>query len=518
MCARKVDGMAEVRQNGIGAAIESYLEEEWETVVQDIETLVSVPSTKDAVHAAEGAPFGPAIREALDAALGIAERMGLRTADDDGYLGYADLPANVTGTGRDSEDASCVSDSAPARQIGIIGHVDVVPAGDGWTVPPFSVTRREGYLLGRGVLDDKGPTVVALHAVNCLQKTGIARPYDVRVMFGVDEESGMKDVPHYLASHEPPAFLFTPDADFPVGYGEKGGYDGAVESAPIAAGDIVSIEGGMATNAVPSSAVAVVRAGLEQFDGALAVAAAAADDTPGDGEENGPQAGIRVSGAGDGLVRVEALGVGGHAAFPEGTRNAVGMLAHCLLDAGVGAPEERAFLELACRITDDFTGAGIGLAAQDEPFGSLTIIGGVVSRADGRLRLSVDCRFPTTVTPEGIEARLSSEAEAIGGRFLTNLVKPVFLVDPDSPVVRAIADVYAEVAHDSEHRPFTMGGGTYARMFPQAVSFGPNCPWEEHPDWAGEEHMADESVSEAVLKQAFEVYVRALAKLMELDF
>ena len=194
--------------------------------------------------------------------------------------------------------------------------------------------------------------------VNCLQKTGIARPYDVRVMFGVDEESGMKDVPHYLASHEPPAFLFTPDADFPVGYGEKGGYDGAVESAPIAAGDIVSIEGGMATNAVPSSAVAVVRAGLEQFDGALAVAAAAADDTPGDGEENGPQAGIRVSGAGDGLVRVEALGVGGHAAFPEGTRNAVGMLAHCLLDAGVGAPEERAFLGAGVPDNGRFHGCG----------------------------------------------------------------------------------------------------------------------------------------------------------------
>ncbi|MBQ9001726.1 MAG: M20/M25/M40 family metallo-hydrolase, partial [Eggerthellaceae bacterium] len=207
--------------------IESYIDAHWDEVVADIDELVRVESVEDLEAATEGAPYGPGPREALTRALGIARRMGLRVHDCEGHVGYADLPGR-------SE-----------TQIGIIGHVDVVPAGTGWNYPAHEVTRKDGYLIGRGVLDDKGPLVVALHAVKFWRDRAAAAgeqlPYTVRVLFGANEETNMKDVDYYRAHHDDPAFLFTPDSQFPGGYGESGICSGTLKSAPIEGGDIIEL-------------------------------------------------------------------------------------------------------------------------------------------------------------------------------------------------------------------------------------------------------------------------------------
>ena len=146
--------------------------------------------------------------------------MGFEVHDDAGHVGYADLAG------------------ASEEQLGIIGHIDVVPAGPGWHFEPYQVTRKDGYLLGRGVIDDKGPSVVALHAMNLwrrMQLDGQAPqlPYTLRFIFGVNEETRMDDVHYYRAHHADPAFLFTPDAEFPVCYGEKGIYHSLMTSADV---------------------------------------------------------------------------------------------------------------------------------------------------------------------------------------------------------------------------------------------------------------------------------------------
>ncbi|MEW6857818.1 M20/M25/M40 family metallo-hydrolase [Streptococcus iniae] len=45
--------------------------------------------------------------------------------------------------------------------FGVMGHLDVVPVGDGWESDPFTPTYRDGKLFARGALDDKGPLVAA---------------------------------------------------------------------------------------------------------------------------------------------------------------------------------------------------------------------------------------------------------------------------------------------------------------------------------------------------------------------
>ena len=270
--------------------IDAYLEENWETMVEDIETLVRIPSFEESDKATEGAPFGPGPKEALEAALEMASDMGFKTHDAEGYIGFADFPGK--------------SDT----QLGIIGHMDVVPAGPGWNFEPYAVTRKEGYLVGRGTLDDKGPSVVALHAMKFwkdLQDAGEAPqfPYTVRFLFGANEESGMADVAYYHKHYDDPAFLFTPDAEFPVCYGEKGGYDGELISKPIADRIVLEFTGGAATNAVPGIAEAVVKAD--------------AADLPNTDR-------ITVAADGEGRAKITAAGKGAHASMPDGGVNAIG--------------------------------------------------------------------------------------------------------------------------------------------------------------------------------------------------
>lgn len=196
--------------NQVEQSVTEYVDEVWEDVVADIEQLVSYPSVAVAADAEPGAPFGRPVRDALDCALGIAQKLGYQTSDDEGFVGIADIP------GRGD------------KQLATICHVDVVPAGPGWNTDPFAMERREGWLLGRGVIDDKGPAVLSLYAGAYLLKHGIVPRYTFRALLGCDEEVGMSDVHHYLENHADPDFLFTPDAEFPVCNAEKGQFGGDI--------------------------------------------------------------------------------------------------------------------------------------------------------------------------------------------------------------------------------------------------------------------------------------------------
>ena len=461
--------------------IDAYLDERWEQVVADIDSLVRIPSTEDLAAAQPGAPFGPGPRAALDAALALAAREGLAAHNCEGYIGYADLPGD-----------------SPA-QIGIIGHVDVVPEGPGWTFEPFRVQRNDGYLVGRGVADDKGPLVIALHAVAFwrakLAREGRTFPYTIRLLFGANEETNMGDVDYYRAHFADPAFLFTPDAEFPVGYGEAGICHGVLRSAPIEGGNLVAFEAGVAPNAVPGTARAVVRA----------------DATALPGMKN-----ITVTCDNDNTAIIEAQGRSAHASTPELGDNALARLVDYLLSSDVCTYREQQFLKLQRAILRTTDGSGVGVEARDDHFGALTLVGTMVDFADGVIEQTVDCRYPTTTTSAQVAAAITQLAGLIDATFEIQHDKEPFLMQPDSPAVRALLSAYNEATGENAE-PFTMKGGTYARMFTTGVSFGPDKPWEEKPAWVGAMHAADEAISEALLKQAFSIYVRTIANLMELD-
>lgn len=473
-----------------------YLDDQWPRILADLEALVGIDSHEDKSQACEGAPFGPGPRAALDEATKLMAAYGFEMNDCEGYCGFFDIPGE--------------SD----KQLGIIGHVDVVPAGDGWTRDPFALTRENGCLFGRGTTDDKGPFLMAIHALRFWHdryaREGRRFPVNVRVIFGCSEETGMADADYYLDHYAAPDFLFTPDADFPLCYGEKGQFQVRITSKSLAGGLIASFKGGTAVNGVPSSAEALVRCPASSLPAAERIAI---DD------EWDPSLvdGDLCSNYG-GLARVIATGVAAHAAMPEGSVNAIDVLATYLLEQGLCDADERAWLEFVRLVTSSTDGSGLGIACSDEDFGPLTCVGGVANTLQDCFTQTIDVRFPTTTNLQTLHDALAPLAAKVGASIeVINEVEPL-LVAPTSPQIGALRDAYEQVTGEKA-RLFTMGGGTYAHHFPVAVSFGAmNEDRYPVPAGVGGMHAANEGVLEECLREALVIYIVALGNLFDLEW
>ncbi|MEG0273495.1 MAG: Sapep family Mn(2+)-dependent dipeptidase [Longicatena sp.] len=173
-----------------------------EEMIQGILEVVKIDSVKS--EPCVDAPFGKGIKEALDKALEISQRLGFETENVDNYVGYAKYG--------ESED-----------YVGVMGHLDVVEVGVGWTHPPFSgYTDEHGRIYSRGILDNKGPIMSCLYALYALKRLQLPLSKQIRIMFGTDEESGFEDLTYYLKKEKPPIMGWTPDCKYPVVYGERG--------------------------------------------------------------------------------------------------------------------------------------------------------------------------------------------------------------------------------------------------------------------------------------------------------
>jgi succinyl-diaminopimelate desuccinylase len=458
--------------------IKAYVDGVWEDVVAGIARLVAIDSVEQPELAREGAPWGPGVAAGLDEALAMCAELGLETTNLDGYIGWGDLP------GEDDQT------------LATIAHVDIVPAATGWDTDPFEVVRRDGYLLGRGVADDKGPLVLSMYAAKYFVDKGVKPRHTLRVIVGANEETGMADVAHYLAAKGEPDFLFTPDATFPVSCGEKGVWRAKLVSDDTFGEEILELEAGIAANAIPATAHALVLTDFDTLDQAD---------------------GIELFDLGGGIVRIEATGVGGHASMPEGTDSALGKLIKYLLREGIFGEDEYGPLSFLADVHAAYDGSVVGIAAVDDVFDPLTVVNGVARTVDGHLEAWLDCRYPKSTTGEKIQASLEPQLAEHGLRLSeVNDVVP-FFISPDSAEIQTLLATYND--HTGEQaEAFTMGGGTYARHFKRAASFGPEAQEDpDKPEWVGCMHGGNEGVSEAQLKMALAIYIDAIGRLMGID-
>ena len=456
----------QLRQN-----IDRFVAEHEAAVFRDIARLVAINSVEG--EPLPGKPFGEGPARALAEGLKIAQELGLDAVNCDNYIGYAQI-----GEGED--------------YLATITHLDVVPVGEGWKEDPFTMREREGWIIGRGVMDDKGPSVLCLYALKYLKDQKIPLRWPVRALLGANEETGMGDVEYYLANYKAPLFCFSPDANFPLCNGEKGIYHGrAVASARSE--NIVNFRGGFAANAIPDKAEAWVKAKSLASAGRVT-----AEKLP------------------DGLWHLTATGVGGHASMPAGTVNAIGVLIDYLLERGVCAAGEEAFLRFMAKIHAASDGSACGIAASDGLFEPLTVVCGVIGMEDGRLYQTIDSRYPTNTSGEQIAAGIRAKAGDLAEVVVKHDAAP-FYMPLDNPAIRACIDAYNAVTGENAE-PFTIGGGTYARDFPNAVSFGPEHPERAVPDFVGPIHGADEGACLDWLLEALKVYILALIELEKLEF
>ncbi|MBQ7816546.1 MAG: Sapep family Mn(2+)-dependent dipeptidase [Oscillospiraceae bacterium] len=448
-------------------------------IVQDIKDICAIKSLLG--PAEPNAPFGKANRECLDLALAMSRRLGLDAVDCEGYMGYAEVKGEKE------------------EYIASIAHLDVVPEGNGWKADPFVVRETEdGWLIGRGVCDDKGPAVLTMYMLKFFKDNYETLPYTLRALFGCEEETGMRDLTYYLKNYPAPVFAFTPDANFPVCCGEKGQASGDLISAKIENGNVIDFTAGVASNVIPDRASITVKTNGKTLP--------AAD-------------GIEITVDGD-AATLKAFGIGGHAAMPEGTKNAIGMLVNYCLDNELISEEEKTYFSFLKDLNSSDYGEGVGIASDDGIFEPLTCIGGMMKIEDGCFVQNFNCRYPTSITGEEIAKILGDRLAAIGGTIANiNTVAP-FYVDKNSAPIQALLTAYNDATGKNEEA-YTIGGGTYARHFPAAAAFGVEpCASETDyfPDFIGPVHGAEEGYDIKGFMKALEIIIMATAKLMEIEF
>jgi len=444
--------------------IDSYKED----FAAKLASWIQVPSVKD--EAAEGAPFGKEVRRMYDLALADCEAEGFVTRGFDGYALDATLPGA-------SEEA-----------IAVLGHLDVVPAGDGWQVDPFAAVREGDLLIGRGTSDDKGPSLCALYAMRAIKEAGIPLKKSIRLILGCDEESGWEDMAYYAEHVGLPEVGFSPDASFPIINTEKAML-GMTLTAPTAKEglQVLQMFTGERTNVIPGESKALLAGGEEL---AAQVAAYAA--------RTGLPYTAEVTAEG---VWVTAEGIPGHSAYPAGRRNAIGMMLLLLKELGV----QGAFRTLADKVGLESNGASLGCACQDEISGPLTCNMGILHLEDGVIKCTLDMRVPVAADLDQLEAN----AKAALPEFTATRVskKEPHHVPAESELVTALLGAYHEETGLPAH-PQSTGGGTYAKCLKQGVAFGASFPDDE--DLA---HQAGEYVSLTKMMTATKVYANALIRL-----
>ncbi|MEG1060867.1 MAG: Sapep family Mn(2+)-dependent dipeptidase [Oscillospiraceae bacterium] len=459
----------------------AFISENEQNIIKDIKRLIDIKSVKDIP--AQGAPYGAGVRAVQLEAMKLCCELGLEVTDCDGKIAYAHYG---------NKD----------KFIGVIAHMDVVPEGGGWNSDPYCCTERDGYLVGRGVLDDKGPFVVAAYAIRYLIENKIKLNYGIRLIMGLDEETGMSDIEYYKENCALPIFTFTPDADFPVGHGEKGIYSSDLVSKAISGGNILELCGGVASNVVADYACAVIK---QSEKDKLTDAAKGRNDVK-----------VSVCDAG---VKVEAFGRAAHAGQPHTGINANNILMAFLSGSGSLTSDEKSAAEFIALASGSFDGDQFGIEAEDGLFAPNSIIGGMLSMQDRSLVLNLNSRYNTKLKPEEIEKKIEQTAAKNGFSVANVENSGPFYMSPEHPAVKTMCDIYNEVT-DSHEKPFVMSGGTYARHMDNAVSYGIEFPnqGKEDPEWVGGVHMKNEALKIERAKQACEIFINTFIKLQNIEF
>ncbi len=435
------------------------MEKYFDDIVRETVKLIQFDSSLK--PAEDNYPFGREAGECLEYFLTLAEEMGFETRNYDSYVGEV-----LFGEG---------------EEFAILAHLDVVPAGSGWSYPPFGGVINDepsaGGMLGkkiwgRGAMDDKAPAVACLYALKALKEEGIVPKRKFKLILGCNEEAGWKCIEHYEKVATLPKEGFTPDADFPVIYAEKGILQFTAHF-PIKDAPFTALWGGERVNMVCDNAQAILTRKAAE---ALV-------------RYENPVAGTRLSY--DNTTNIlQCYGKSAHGSQPHKGANALeGLLA---LLSEVNEDCQNAYRWLFAD--------GAGLKVLEDETGVLTMSPNVAAFKNGVLSVGVDIRYPATYAKEEVLEKLN----AWGVEYQIDSFKAPLYNDPNGALIQTLTAAYTAVSGETL-APIAIGGGTYARALQQGCAFGPQLKSQEETI-----HQPNEYVTFDMLRLMSDVYYRAL--------
>ena len=445
--------------------MEKFVNENLENMLSDLKELVSFNSE----NSDDAFPFGENNRKVLDKALELMEDKGFKTKNLDYYCGYGEI-----GEGD--------------KVIGILGHLDIVPAGEGWDSDPFTMTRVGDYVYGRGVSDDKGAVVASMYAMKYLLDTGYKFKKRVRLITGCNEETGSRCIEHYVKECGHIDLGFTPDGDFPGIYAEKGMLHGLICGPKD---KIVEIKGGDAPNIVCKKVKAIL-----------------VDDCINENKlkEYFENHNIKYEFDGNNLT---VYGVAAHASTPDLGVNAINHMMMALEYAGIDDEYVRFFNKF---IGLDVHGEKLGFEAiKDDATNTSINIGVIYINEDNELCATLDMRFPVTRHGKDVLELMKKFKEDNCEFRAGHPVEPLFF-DISSPFIQALDRAYRNVTGDYKSKMEAIGGGTYAKSINNCIAFGCEFIGENNHIHDANERLSIESFKKQVL-----IYIEAIKNLNEVE-
>lgn len=442
-------------------------------ILDDLTALIKINSELTSYDPTrKGAPFGEGIKEALDFMLTLGNKDGFKTLNLDGYAGHIEL-------GEQSD------------YVGMIGHLDVVPAGNDWTYPPYGAEIHDGLMYGRGTEDDKGPTIAAYYAMKILKELDVKLSKRIKMVLGTDEETAWRGVSKYFNQFpQMPVSGFIPDADFPLIYAEKGIARVYVKGV-LSSSDLVYINGGFRDNMVPDFAEAKLKPNKD-YAGKFALFL----------EANNYQGESRRE---DGLDYIKVVGKSAHGSTPEHGINAIDLLFKFLKEEVEGENVVSLINDL---LVDDYLGKKLGVNYKDQEMGDLTINFGVIKTMNDTYQMSLNLRYPHGVDFDDTVKKIADKVAPYFAAVDVDHHQKLLYQDPESDLVKTLMDVYRKNTNDKHAKPITIGGGTFARAMKNTVAFGPH--FLNKPTYI---HQKNEFIDLDDFFKAIVIYTEALYEL-----
>lgn len=497
-------------------------EENFDDFKKTLANLIAIPSV--AKYAEGSAPFGKGVNDALEFTLKMAEKDGFKVKNVDNYGGHIDFPAV-------SKDSEVTSSKGDDTVIAVVGHLDVVPAGDleNWNTDPFKLIEKDGKLYGRGVLDDKGPLLASYFALKALKESGFKPSKTIRIILGCDEETDWMGMTYYMQQVKPKVIAgFSPDADFPAIHAEKGcaqfKLERKVSGFPTSGFHLAEMTGGTVANAVADKTVAC----LKWIDGGKDSEDLSFDASEKKIFEKAKDFSPHISEAHDlskvslvdKFITVEedlekksilltAHGVSAHSSRPDLGINAISVMMEFLETINLPYVVTNDLIRFYnSHIGHSCNGENIGIGFADDPSGKLSLNVGIVDINEKKATYVIDVRYPVTLDFEDIYDGLQSYVVPLEYRVekIANMA-PLYKA-ADDPLIETLMNSYKEFTGDLESKPIVIGGATYARAVPNTVAFGPVMPGREDIC-----HQPNEYIYTEDLENSIKIFARAMYEL-----
>ena len=463
--------------------LEKYIDSLKDEIIAETCNLINIPSVSEETNNPD-MPFGKYAKAALEYALNLGNKLGFRTKNIDGYCGYIEF-----GEGDEL--------------LGIIGHLDVVPSGDGWNTPPFEATIKDNKIYGRGAIDDKGPVVASLYAMKAI-KDNMNINCRVRLILGINEEKAWKCIKHYKEVEESPSIGFSPDADFPCIYAEKGICTVYIkddytkyENLPIRISNIDCNNN--AINVVPKKCdvtldIDVSKISLSDVTNFI------------DEELKNLKFDITYSINGTSII-LHSAGIQAHSAHPYLGKNAISPMI-ILLNRIFNRFEYKIelFEFFKNYIKTEFDGKSLDIDFEDES-GKLTLNVGDFKFYENYLQLGINLRIPINTSIDTITNLIDLKCKNYSLDTYVAGVQESLYVPKDNYLVKTLCNIFNKMTN-SNSEPIAIGGGTYARAFKNCVSFGANFPGDT--DMC---HQANEFIDIDKLILSCKIYAEAIYEL-----